>query len=119
MPDGNVDKTVISIASLQRTVAVMALLFGLAAGEVWLFGHSQQLLPDTPGRVLTAVFAIAFLAFAGKLMAWERRRRLTDAEAVQRVLGAARSLGVEPPEDRAIFPIFYRGSKLPPNPPAP
>jgi hypothetical protein len=103
----------ISIASLQRTVAVAAVLLGLCFAEVWLFTRGQQLLPGTVGRVANVAFAFGLLAFFGKLTSWERKRRLQDDEAVKRVVGAARSAGVEIPEDRAIFPIFYRGHKKP------
>jgi hypothetical protein len=108
----------ISVASLQRIVAVMAVLLGLCLAEVWLFNHGQQLLPGLAGRGVTAVCALALLAVLGMLTSWERKRRLQDEEAVQRVIEAARSVGVEVPQDRAIFPIFFRGPKKSPNPAA-
>jgi hypothetical protein len=109
----------ISTASLQRTVAVMAVLLGLCIAEGWLFSHGQQLLPGTAGRLVAVVCAFGLLAVFAKLTSWERRRRRRDEDSVQRVVEAARSVGVEVPEDRAIFPIFFRGPKRPQNAPGP
>lgn len=101
----------ISIASLQRTVAVVAVLFGLCFAELWLFTRGQKLVSGPTGSVAAVAFAFGLLALFGKLTSWERKRRQLDNQAVQEVLEAARSVGVEVPEDRAIFPIFFRGHK--------
>ena len=101
----------VSIATLQRTLAVLGVMLGLCYGEYLLFVHAKDVLPGLPGRVLLVVCAFGVLGVFSRLTTWERRRRRLDEEAVQRVVEAARSLGVEVPEDRAIFPLFYRGHR--------
>jgi hypothetical protein len=98
----------VSIASVQRTIAVMAVMLALCVAEWVLLAHGPQLGLGLSGRVLVVVSAFAVLGLAGKLTAWERRRRREDEAAVQRVVDAARSVGVDVLEDRAIFPIIFR-----------
>jgi hypothetical protein len=101
----------ISTATLQRSIAVFGLLAGLCLGEAWLMKYLPRVMSGQTGAIVLAIGAFAILGVLTKLTAWERRRRLADDEAVQRVVEAARSQGVDVPEDRAIFPVFYRGRK--------
>jgi hypothetical protein len=101
----------LSVASLQRTGAVFGLLLLGCYGEIVWFTHSDKLVPGLAGRVLGVIFASGLLGFFSWLTRWERRRRKADEAAVARVVEAARSVGAAVPQDRAIFPVFYRGRR--------
>ena len=101
----------ISNATLQRFLAVLAVMVLACYGEWLVVVHAQDWLPGRTGALVIAVGAFAVLGFFSWLTSWERRRRREDEAAVRRVIEAARSVGVEVPEDRAIFPLFYRGRR--------
>ena len=101
----------LSIASLQRTAAVLGLIAGLGWGEWLLISHGLAWLPDLLDRVVGLVGSFGLIWIVVRLEAWERRKRLEDEAEVARVVAAARSVGVELQEDRAIFPVFYRGRR--------
>lgn len=102
---------VISVAQLQRSLAVFLLMGVVLAGELWLIAQGGRLNLSQPARIVGAAALIATLWGFGRLQAWERKRRVQDEAAVRRVIEAARAQGFEVPEDRAIFPVLYRGHK--------
>ena len=105
----------ISIAALQRSVATWAVILGLVLGACWLGLQMTRGLPDERGTLLGIAFILGTLWAGKRLQAWAAGRRALDEAAVNKVLEAALSMGLQVPEDRAIFPVFYRGHRPPRN----